>query len=139
MGHAQQLLFSCLCSKVTIYRRKWQCVFLDLSSHSSTLSSQFRIHWAGSQLNKKSRNNREIISCTLMRRQFLLTQNVIDLWLKIWTESSFLVWVFPKKVQQDILSFRGASFCEQAEWLKKCSKSGPYFGIGDFYIYFFQN
>ena len=26
-GHAEQLLFSCLCSKVTVYGRKLQCVF----------------------------------------------------------------------------------------------------------------
>ena len=44
-----------------------------------------------------------------------------------------------KNFHQDILSFRGASFCEQAEGLKKCSKSEPNFGIGDFYTYFFKN
>ena len=47
--HAEQLLFSCLCSKVSIYRWKWQCGFLD-RSRTSTLSCEFRVHWAGSQL-----------------------------------------------------------------------------------------
>ena len=47
LGHAEQLLFSCLCSKVTIYRWKWQWVFLD---SQCTLFCEFRVHWAGSQL-----------------------------------------------------------------------------------------
>ena len=46
LGHAEQILFSCLCSKVGIYRWKWQCVFLD--SHRC----DFWVHRAGSQLKK---------------------------------------------------------------------------------------
>ena len=50
-GHAEQLLFSCLCSKVTVYGRKLQCFFFDHhSSHHHTLSCYFRSHRAGSQL-----------------------------------------------------------------------------------------
>ena len=49
--HAEQLLFSCLCSKVTVYSWKWQCFFFDHHSHSSiTLSCYIRVHRAGSQL-----------------------------------------------------------------------------------------
>ena len=43
------LLFSCLCSKVTVYRWKWQWVFLDILS-SSTRAPDIRVHRAGSQL-----------------------------------------------------------------------------------------
>ena len=28
LGHAEQLLFSCVSSKVTVYRLEWQCVFV---------------------------------------------------------------------------------------------------------------
>ena len=45
LGHAEQLLFSCLCSKVAVYSRKLQCFFFDLIllltltlSHSHPLS-----------------------------------------------------------------------------------------------------
>ena len=35
LGHAEQFLCTCLCSKVTVYRWKWQCFFGDLlRSHS---------------------------------------------------------------------------------------------------------
>ena len=51
--HAEQVLFSFLCSEVTIYRWKWQCVFLDF--RSSTLSCEFRVHWAGSQLKSQKK------------------------------------------------------------------------------------
>ena len=44
--HAEQVLFSSICSKVAIYMWKWQWVFLDIV----TLSCGFRVHWAGSQL-----------------------------------------------------------------------------------------
>ena len=47
-GHAEQLLFSCLCSKVTVYSRKLQCFFLD--HLNITLSPDIRVHRAGSQL-----------------------------------------------------------------------------------------
>ena len=52
LGHAEQLLFSCLCSKVTVYRWKWQCFFLTASASSPP---DITIHRAGSQLkiNKK--------------------------------------------------------------------------------------
>ena len=49
LGHAEQLLFSCLCSKVTVYCRKLQW-FFDIIIISSTLSCEFRVHKAGSQL-----------------------------------------------------------------------------------------
>ena len=48
--HAGQLLFSCLCSKVTVYSRKLKCFFFDIISRSSTLSTDIRVHRAGSQL-----------------------------------------------------------------------------------------
>ena len=46
--HAEQVLFSSLCSKVAVYSRKLQCFFLD--RHSHTRSCEFRSHRAGSQL-----------------------------------------------------------------------------------------
>ena len=45
--HAEQLLFSCLCSKVTVNGRKLQWFFLTASSSSSC---EFGVHGAGSQL-----------------------------------------------------------------------------------------
>ena len=42
-----KLLFLCLCSKVTVYSRKLQWFFWDLSL---TLPCEFRVHRAGSQL-----------------------------------------------------------------------------------------
>ena len=44
--HAEQLLFSCLCSKVTIYRWNWQWFFLNCSN---TLPCEWTNHRAGSQ------------------------------------------------------------------------------------------
>ena len=44
--HAEQVLFSSLCSKVAVYRRKLQWFFFD----SHTLSCDFWVHRAGSQL-----------------------------------------------------------------------------------------
>ena len=45
--HAEQVLFSCLCSKLAVYSRKLQCIFWDLHS---TRSTDIRVHRAGSQL-----------------------------------------------------------------------------------------
>ena len=47
--HAEQVLFSSLCSKVAVYRRKLQWFFFD-SSLSTTLTCEFWVHRAGSQL-----------------------------------------------------------------------------------------
>ena len=52
--HAEQVLFSSLCSKVAVYRRKLQCFFLDLIL-LVTLTCYFRVHRAGSQLKIKSK------------------------------------------------------------------------------------
>ena len=46
--HAEQVLFSSLCSKFAVYRRKLQCFFFD--HHHSTPSTDIRVHRAGSQL-----------------------------------------------------------------------------------------
>ena len=46
--HAEQVLFSSLCSKVTVYCRKLQCFFFDILL--ITLTCYFRCHRAGSQL-----------------------------------------------------------------------------------------
>ena len=46
--HAEQVLFSSLCSKFAVYRRKLQCFFFD--RRSSTLSPDIRVSRAGSQL-----------------------------------------------------------------------------------------
>ena len=49
--HAEQVLFSCLGSKVTVYSRKLQWFFLDLTLTTLiTLSPDIRVHRAGSQL-----------------------------------------------------------------------------------------
>ena len=48
LEHAEQLLFSCLCSKVTDYKWNWQCVFFD--SSIITLTCEFRGYRAGSRL-----------------------------------------------------------------------------------------
>ena len=47
LGHAEQLLFSCLCSNVAVYGWKLQWFFGDLSS---TLTRDWTNHRAGSQL-----------------------------------------------------------------------------------------
>ena len=48
--HAEQFLFSCLGSKVTVYCRKLQCFFFDSHSLLTTLPCEFGSHRAGSQL-----------------------------------------------------------------------------------------
>ena len=48
--HAEQHLFSCLGSKVTVYSRKLQCFYFWDSLIKITLSCEFRYHRAGSQL-----------------------------------------------------------------------------------------
>ena len=48
--HAEQVLFSSLCSKVAVYRWKLQCFFFDSSSLLHTRSTDIRVHRAGSQL-----------------------------------------------------------------------------------------
>ena len=48
--HAEQVLFSSLCSKVAVYRRKLQWFFFDLLLLLTTLSCDFWVHRAGSQL-----------------------------------------------------------------------------------------
>ena len=66
-GHAEQLLFSCLGSKVTVYSRKLQCFFLTswffidktfhlcfFWDHISTRSINITVHRAVSQLKKIS-------------------------------------------------------------------------------------
>ena len=60
--YAEQLLFSCLCSKVNIYRQKLQCGFLDSHSHSHhiTLSPDIRVHRAGSQLKMSERQTKAL-------------------------------------------------------------------------------
>ena len=47
--HAEQVLFSCLGSKVAVYSRKLQCFFFD-HIIIITLSPDIRVHRAGSQL-----------------------------------------------------------------------------------------
>ena len=47
--HAEQVLFSSLCSKVAVYRRKLQWFFFDIIL-LITLTCYFRCHRAGSQL-----------------------------------------------------------------------------------------
>ena len=46
LGHAEQFLFSCLCSNVAVYGCKRQCFFFD----TMTLSCEWTNHRAGSQL-----------------------------------------------------------------------------------------
>ena len=57
--NAEQLLFSCLGSKVTVYSRKLQWFFFDRHS-LTTLSCEFGSHRAGSQLKR----NRHITNHT---------------------------------------------------------------------------
>ena len=52
LGHAEQLLFSSVCSKLTVYCWKLQCFFLDHILLIITLTCEFRCHRAGSQLLK---------------------------------------------------------------------------------------
>ena len=47
-------MFSCLCSKVTVYWRKLQCFLFFDHTHHSTLSTDIRVSRAGSQLKIKS-------------------------------------------------------------------------------------
>ena len=55
LDNAEQFLFSCLGSKVAVYCRKLQCFFLTKLLDSSTLSCEFGVHRAGSQLKKSWR------------------------------------------------------------------------------------
>ena len=48
-GHAEQFLFSCLCSNVAAFGWKWQCLFFY---HTRTLACEWSNHRAGSQLKK---------------------------------------------------------------------------------------
>ena len=50
LGHAEQFLFSCLCSNVAVYGCKRQCFFFD----TMTLSCEWTNHRAGSQLKSYS-------------------------------------------------------------------------------------
>ena len=65
--HAEQLLFSCLGSNVTVYTRKLQWFFLDLHLHLLiTLSCDSWVHRAGSQLkNQHGPRNTHIRGCSL--------------------------------------------------------------------------
>ena len=49
--HAEQVLFSSLCSKFAVYRWKLQCIFWDLHHHI-TLPCDTWVHRAGSQIKK---------------------------------------------------------------------------------------
>ena len=71
--HAEQVLFSSLCSKFAVYRRKLQCFFFD-SSHHSTLTCYFRVHRAGSQLIISFRNICFAIFLTLQAVHLRQTQ-----------------------------------------------------------------
>ena len=55
LRYAEQLLFSSLCSKANDFRQKWQC-FLTATAHSSTGSTDIRVHRACSQLKITSRS-----------------------------------------------------------------------------------
>ena len=56
LGHAEQFLFSCLCSNIAVYGCKRQCFFFD----TTTLSCDSWVHRAGSQLKKlKSQSERQ--------------------------------------------------------------------------------
>ena len=48
--HAEQVLFSSLCSKVAVYSRKMQWFVFDILIIIITLTCYFRCHRAGSQL-----------------------------------------------------------------------------------------
>ena len=55
LGHAEQFLFSCLCSNVAVYGWKRQCFFFDrfFDRHFfDTLTCEWTNHRAGSQLKK---------------------------------------------------------------------------------------
>ena len=50
---AEQLLFSCLCSKITVYCRKLKCffyIYIIMISTTHTFLCEFWVHGAGSQL-----------------------------------------------------------------------------------------
>ena len=71
--HAEQLLFSCLCSKFAVYRWKWWLfltklfiyVFLD---HISTRSCDWTVHRAGSQLKMSSALYRQLHSLQIITK-----------------------------------------------------------------------
>ena len=50
LGHAEQLLFSCLCSKLTVYRWTWRCFWDHVHITPHPLTFDIRVHRAGSQL-----------------------------------------------------------------------------------------
>ena len=57
--HAEQVLFSSLCSKLAVYRRKLQCFFSDLHHHT-TLTCYVWVHRAGSQLKMGRKKNTDL-------------------------------------------------------------------------------
>ena len=62
--HAEQLLFSSLCSKLAVYRRKLQCFFFDLSI---TRSIDIRVHRVGSQLTKKFHDENPLYTVIVLK------------------------------------------------------------------------
>ena len=55
--YAEQLLFSCLGSKVAVYSRKLQWIFFCFWDITITRFCEFRSHRAGSQLKTNKENN----------------------------------------------------------------------------------
>ena len=119
-GHAEQLLFSCLGSKVTVYCRKLQWVFFD-SLSSVTLTCEFRNHRAGSQLKMsesqtKAGNQECFETLTLSLNLFLHAEQLLFSWLcwKVTFSHSL------------ILSFTLSRHAEQLLFSSLCSKLAVY-------------
>ena len=84
--HAEQVLFSSLCSKVAVYRRKLQCFFFDTLSTSTstiTLTCEFRVHRAGSQLKTIAifGYKQRLLSIEMKTK---LVQHVESEWMRDW-------------------------------------------------------
>ena len=91
LGHAEQFLFSCLCSNVAVYGWKRQWFFFD----TSTLSCEWTNHRAGSQL-KMSESQTKAGN----QKKF---EN-----LKIWKFENLKIWKF-KNLKIEI---------QKSKWLK---------------------
>ena len=82
-GHAEQLLFSYLCWKVTVYSWKLQCFFLT----SASSSREFRVHRAGSQLKRwfeKSHERLQNLIFWKLKKFSTKVTMIQNLWSRDW-------------------------------------------------------
>ena len=117
LSHSEQLLFSCLGSKVTVNSRKLQC-FFGPPHHPFTLTCYFRCHRAGSQLKMHTKIIIAACKCwAWIHWRIGETKSRKNLQLKCWNI---------KTIEKcSILICR-----RELEWERKCwSRAGPVLGV----------